>query len=174
MTPDATPADDARWFDQVVRETHYRLRLTIAGMGVPISDVDDVAQEVYLDLSRSRARIPAGVDIAQWLHGMARNCSYEYFRRHTRQHKRLVAMAELLELTPSEETPSVPAVDALTQCLERLRPEQRELLEAHYRHGRSIAELALEHKRMATAMHMVFARLREILKRCIQTTPEAT
>ena len=169
-----TAPEEDPWFEQVVRETHYRLRLTIAGMGVPIADVDDVAQEVYLDLSRGRERIPPGVDIAQWLHGMARNCSYEYFRRHSRQHRRLVAMAELLDWSHSEEPPSVPSVDALNQCLERLRPEQRELLEAHYRHGRSIAELAQEHQRMATAMHMVFARLREILKRCIQTTVEAT
>jgi RNA polymerase sigma factor (sigma-70 family) len=157
------------WFDDVVRDTHYWMRVTIAGMGVPSEDVDDVTQEVYLDLSRQRHRIPEGVEIRRWLHGMARNCSYEYFRRHSRQHKRLVAMAQLLEVSQPDELPNVPAsIDALTACMEQLRPEQRELLEAHYRHGRPIAELALEQQRMATAMHMVFARLREVLRRCIQ------
>jgi len=78
-------------------------------------------------------------------------------------------MAQLLEVSQVDEAPQAPAeIDALTACMQRLRPEQRELLEAHYRDGRPIAELALEQQRMATAMHMVFARLREVLRRCIQ------
>ncbi len=163
------PLDEA-WFERVVNETHHGLRSAIAAMGVPVADVDDVAQEVYVDLSRQPERVPPGIDIRRWLHGMARNCSYEYFRRRSRQHAHFVAMAEHLAQVPQEQVVPEPVleVDALKRCLERLRPEQRMLLDAHYKDGRPIAELADEHQRMATAMHMVFARLREVLRRCIE------
>jgi RNA polymerase sigma factor (sigma-70 family) len=157
------------WFEQVVRETHHGLRSAIASMGVPVEDVDDVAQEVYLDLATAPERLPPGVELKRWLHGMARNCAYEYFRRRSRQHRRLVAMAGLLEQAADPVvTEPVPAVDALMRCLQRLQPNQRRLLEQHYRDGRPIAELANEEGRMATAMHMVFSRLRDVLRRCIE------
>lgn len=163
-----------QWFEALVRDTHHALRSAIAGMGVPVADVDDVAQEVYVDFARERERMPAGIEARRWLLGMARNCSYEYFRRRRRHHQHLIAIAEALAQDPAAATDAdeepEPAVLALRACLGRLRPEQRALLEAHYRDGQPIRELARLHQRLETTMHMIVARLRDVLRRCLRAT----
>lgn len=58
-------------FDVIVRETHPHIRAYIAGMGVPRHDVDDVAQDVFVELYRFFDRIPAEVHPKQWLRGFA-------------------------------------------------------------------------------------------------------
>jgi RNA polymerase sigma-70 factor (ECF subfamily) len=168
----ATPAfDDAR-FERILRETQGLIRAHIAGMGVPVDEVDDVAQEVYLDFARHPERIPPDVEVLRWLRGMARNCSYEYFRRRARQAKHLTAIAELLA-DPEPQPPAVETgehdaeVEALRRCLDRLNQPHRALIEGYYRDGRPAAQLAEEHGRSVGAVHMVLSRLRDTLRRCL-------
>ena len=67
--PAAEPLD----FDATVRETQAHIRAYIAGLGVPRHDVDDIAQDVYVELYRFANRIPANIPPKQWLKGIARN-----------------------------------------------------------------------------------------------------
>ena len=62
-----------RDFDTILNETQHHIRAYIAGMGVPRHDVDDIAQDVYVELYRFFDRIPEGVHPKQWLKGIARN-----------------------------------------------------------------------------------------------------
>ena len=63
-------------FNEIVRETHPHIRAYIAGMGVPRHDVDDIAQDVYVELYRFFDRVPPNVTPKQWLKGIARwSCS---------------------------------------------------------------------------------------------------
>ena len=48
MTDGPQPLD----YDDIVRDTSSHIRAYIAGMGVPRHDVDDVAQDVYVELYR--------------------------------------------------------------------------------------------------------------------------
>src|SRR5687767_11626208 len=83
-------------FDVIVRETHPHIRAYIAGMGVPRHDVDDVAQDVYVELYRFADNIPAGVHPKQWLKGIARNLCLNYFRKQgRRQRLQREAMVEI-------------------------------------------------------------------------------
>jgi hypothetical protein len=60
-------------FEAIVRDTQPHIRAYIAGMGVPRHDVDDIAQDVYVELYRFFDRIPPEVTPKQWLKGIARN-----------------------------------------------------------------------------------------------------
>ena len=156
-------------FERIVKETHLQLRAQIAGMGVPADAVDDVAQEVYLDLARQSERVPEGLEIGRWLRGMARNCSYEYFRRNARQPQRLTEIANLLgeESDQAEPLDESRALTDLRLCIEQLHPSHRRLINDYYLAERSVNELADEHGRSVGAVHMVLSRLREVLRRCM-------
>ena len=81
MTEGSQPLD----YDDIVRDTSPNIRAYIAGMGVPRHDVDDVAQDVYVELYRFFDRMPVEVPPKQWLKGIARNLCLNYFRRNSRR-----------------------------------------------------------------------------------------
>ena len=81
--PPAEPVD----FDGIVRDTQAHIRAYIAGLGVPRHDVDDIAQDVYVELYRFSDRIPANIPPKQWLKGIARNLCMNYFRRTSRRQR---------------------------------------------------------------------------------------
>jgi RNA polymerase sigma factor (sigma-70 family) len=140
-------------------------------MGVPTHAVDDVAQEVYLAFYGQDALSPEGVDPLRWLCGMARNQAMEYFRRSARESARLCRISELLaEGALSFDAPEMEddaRLPALLQCLQRLDGRHRLVLERHYRNGDTVEEIARQGGKTAGAVHMVLARLREALKRCV-------
>src|SRR5688500_2894277 len=74
-------------FEAIVRDTQAHIRAYIAGLGVPRHDVDDVAQDVYVELYRFADRIPEDVPPKQWLKGIARNLCMNYFRRTSRRQR---------------------------------------------------------------------------------------
>jgi RNA polymerase sigma-70 factor (ECF subfamily) len=168
-------ADPEATFARILSETQGLIRAHIAGMGVPVDEVDDVAQEVYLVFARQPERMPADVEPLRWLRGIARNCSHEYFRRRARQPRSLAAIADLLAAVPAaeaEEPEAAPRVDRLRTCVERLATPHRDLLASYYRDGRQAADIAAAQGRSVGAVHMVLARLRETLRRCVQGQPQ--
>src|SRR5436853_1750434 len=74
-------------FDLIVRETQAHIRAYIAGLGVPRHDVDDVAQDVFVELYRFFDKIPENIPPKQWLKGIARNLCMNYFRRTSRRQR---------------------------------------------------------------------------------------
>jgi len=48
-------------FDTIVHESQAHIRAYIAGMGVSRHDVDDVAQDVFVELYRFSDRIPPNI-----------------------------------------------------------------------------------------------------------------
>jgi RNA polymerase sigma-70 factor (ECF subfamily) len=161
-------------FDEVVRETHPHIRAYIAGMGVPRHDVDDVAQDVYVELYRFSHRIPAGVHPKQWLKGIARNLCLNYFRRQgRRQRLQREALVEILIRAEQEGPPSLaegPIRRALDGCYDALPEESRHLLELRYERelpSQSIAEMLSS---TAEAIRVALFRIRNGLKQCIASS----
>src|SRR3954470_1005068 len=74
-------------FDAIVRETQAHIRAYIAGLGVPRHDVDDVAQDVFVELYRFSDRIPPNIPVKQWLQGIARTRCMNSFRRTSRRQR---------------------------------------------------------------------------------------
>ena len=71
--------DEALDFESVLRDTQSVLRAYIAGMGVPLDVVDDLAQDVYLEYYRGRNRRPLDVEPIRWLKGIAKNLCLNYY-----------------------------------------------------------------------------------------------
>jgi RNA polymerase sigma-70 factor (ECF subfamily) len=158
-------------FDNLVRQTHAHIRAYIAGMGVPRHDVDDVAQDVYVELYRFYDRIPADVQPRQWLKGIARNLCLNYFRRTSRrarlQREALVAIflrAEQDETTTLSEGPVRAALDG---CYEKLPSASRRMLQMKYEQELPSAAIAERLKSTAEAIRVALFRIRHSLRECI-------
>jgi RNA polymerase sigma-70 factor (ECF subfamily) len=158
-------------FDAVVRETQAHIRAYIAGMGVPRHDVDDIAQDVYVEFYRFSDRIPPGVQIKQWLKGIARNLSLNYFRRTgRRQRLQREALVEILlraEQDFASPLSEGPVRRALDGCCEKLGPESRRLLALRYEQELPSQTIAERLQSTAEAVRVALFRVRASLKQCI-------
>lgn len=166
MDPDQ-PLD----FDQIVHQTQAHIRAYIAGMGVPRHDVDDVAQDVYVELYRFFDRIPANVHPKQWLKGIARNLCLNYFRRTSRRQRlQREALVEIFLRAEQSGEPLLaegPVRAALDGCYQKLPPESRRMLELRYEQELPSATIAERLESTAEAIRVALFRIRHSLKECI-------
>ncbi|MDX1946161.1 MAG: sigma-70 family RNA polymerase sigma factor [Pirellulaceae bacterium] len=158
-------------FDTIVRETQPHIRAYIAGMGVPRHDVDDVAQDVYVELYRFFDRIPPDVPPKQWLKGIARNLCLNYFRRTSRRSRlQREALVEIFLRAEQEGPPAMaegPVRRALDGCYEKLPAESRRLLALRYEQELPSQTIAQRLNSSAEAIRVALFRIRASLKNCI-------
>jgi RNA polymerase sigma-70 factor (ECF subfamily) len=166
--------DQAAEFDLIVRETQPHIRAYIAGMGVPRHDVDDIAQDVYVELYRFFDRIPEGVPPKQWLKGIARNLCLNHFRKCSRrqrlQREALVEIFLRAEQDASHALSEGPIRRALDGCYEKLTPDSRRLLALRYEQELPSQTIAERLQSTAEAVRVALFRVRASLKQCITRT----
>lgn len=154
-------------FERILRETQSLLRAYIAGMGVPLDTVDDLAQEVYLEFYKGAKRRPPDVEPIRWLKGIARNLCLNYFRASKRTAARhLEAVAAILERL---EGPLEQLRDAgpLDQCLDQLAPRSRDLIALRYEENLESAEIGRRLKLSPEAVRITLLRIRTVLRDCL-------
>jgi RNA polymerase sigma-70 factor (ECF subfamily) len=168
-------------FDEIVRDSQAHIRAYIAGLGVPRHDVDDVAQDVFVELYRFSDRIPADIPAKQWLKGIARNLCMNYFRRTSRrqrlQREALVEIFLRAEKKESRALSEGPIRTALDTCCEKLSPESQRLLSLRYEQELPSHVIAERTQSTAEAVRIALFRIRNVLKACIGkslTTQETT
>jgi RNA polymerase sigma-70 factor, ECF subfamily len=159
-------------FEATVRETQPHVRAYIAGMGVPRHDVDDIAQDVYVELYRFADRIPPGVPPKQWLKGIARNLCLNYFRKNSRRQRlQREALVEIFLRVEQEASPAAlaegPIRRALDGCYEKLPPDSRRLLSLKYEQELPSQTIAERLQSTAEAIRVALFRVRASLKQCI-------
>src|SRR3954471_14008712 len=158
-------------FDAIVRDTQAHIRAYIAGLGVPRHDVDDVAQDVYVELYRFADRIPAHIPPKQWLKGIARNLCMNYFRRTSRRQRlQREALVEIFLRAEKAESPALsegPVRLALDGCCEKLSAESQRLLTLRYEQELPSHQIAERLQTTAEAVRIALFRIRTTLKACI-------
>lgn len=161
-------------FNTVLWRTQARVRAFIAGMGAAAHEVDDLAQDVYLELYRNFDQVPAGVAPEQWVKGIARNVCLNHFRRSARRGRlHREALAEILAGTQAhtEQLMARGSVGiALEECVEKLPADQRQLIELRYQQDLSSPVIAARLDSTAEAVRMMLYRVRTALKTCITRT----
>jgi RNA polymerase sigma-70 factor (ECF subfamily) len=158
-------------FNAIVQDTQSHLRAYIAGLGVSRHDVDDIAQDVYIELYRCLDRVPREVAIRQWLKGIARNLCMNYFRRTARRGRlHREALAEMLaDLTREEHADEQAGTmqQALQMCVEKLPKESRRMVKLRY--GEELPSQTIAEKLNSTseAIRIALFRIRAALKNCV-------
>ncbi|MFN0074951.1 MAG: sigma-70 family RNA polymerase sigma factor [Prosthecobacter sp.] len=132
-------------------------------------DAQEALQSTCVKLWEKSAEWNPETEFLPWAFAVARFTVLSHIRDRMRD--RLVFDEEVM-LAMADETERAAAQfedrrEALGACLQKLKPEQRDLLQEHYIAGRSIRELSTATGRSESAVKMILLRLREQLSACI-------
>jgi RNA polymerase sigma-70 factor (ECF subfamily) len=160
-----------RDFEALYRQHAGPLLAFLAGRVQPRADVPDVAQDIWSRVWHHRASFTGG-NFRAWLFQIARNLLIDRARRPQ------------LEALPADHdapdarlaSPDVTLMDQevqerLRRCLDRLRPEERELVSARLG-GESYEDLSVRLKLTAQQAHRLFHTAKTRLQECVGQADE--
>lgn len=133
---------DFEAFEELFAEISVPLRNYLASLARSLPRGEDLLQETFLQLHKSRQTYTPGRPVKPWAFGIARHVYLMYRRSKLRRLKR--------ERTPDEELPEVPVDgiaelfpdrDDLTQALADVTENRREALLLHHVWGFSYREI---------------------------------
>lgn len=162
-----TPGED---FIRAFTQSQRRLFLYILPLVGNAADADEVLQETNLVIWRKWRQFEPGSNFLAWGRTIAR---LEFFRfRRTKGSKLSFVPENILELVSHQsETISDEAElrqQALAQCLEQLRPKDRDLIQMRYAADNNGDQVARKLGRPANSVYQSLGRIRRTLMECIQ------
>jgi RNA polymerase sigma-70 factor, ECF subfamily len=132
-------------------------------------DATEIMQEVAVKLWEKFELFDESRDFRTWACGFARYEVLAFYRDQARD--RLVFDIELVGLMADEgiaDSQSQQRQEALVDCLEKLKPSDRQLVMNAYASDQHIKAIAAQHGKSATSVYKVLHRLRLTLLDCIQ------
>ena len=162
----------ADWF----RQWRLPLRKFLIGRGtVPASDIDDVAQEVFLRLMRyGKAEL---IEHPQaYLYKMAANVAAEWAiqSRYTRSRDQEWVLGSLSDEQSDpgvDQASQVELQDDIEQALMSLTPQQRLILKLQFYGGLTRSEVAAQTGLSERSVKRALLKSYEKLRRCLNTDP---
>jgi len=134
------------------------------------ADADDVLQEVAIVLWEKFGEFRGGGDFKAWACGIARFKALAWLRDKGRD--RLVLANDVVELIASESLRDEPRLErqreALEVCLEKVPPDDRDLLARAYGPEAKIQEVATTSGRSVGGFYQWLYRMRRLLLECVE------
>src|SRR5262245_45909150 len=157
-----------------IAESHgHFVRSTALRLAPAPGLAEDIAQQVFLEFVSKADQWDLDRDVKPLLATMTRNVALRFWREKTRamsaemrglaEHIRGLAECSEVEWPRPEEQA------ALQQCLKQLSEKSRRFIELHYEFGITSVEIASRMEMTADAVRRALFRLREQLRKCIQT-----
>jgi RNA polymerase sigma-70 factor (ECF subfamily) len=144
----------------------YRFILRSVGNA---SVAEDITSDVFLSVWRQAARFQARSTVSTWLLAIARNKAISELRRRREEQIDISA----IELEDPSDDPEIAFQkkdrgETVRHCLMQLSPEQREIIDLAYYHGKSVEEVAeiigIPRNTVKTRMFRARRRLSEMLE----------
>jgi len=150
-----------------------KVKAHLVARGAPASVADELTQEVMLIVWRKAALFDAGKgSLVTWLYTISRNCLLNHLRAAGRRELDVDVDVDAPEPGDAPPTGEQQLIDrerrrGLAASVERLPPEQREILHRAYWKGQTLQECADEIQiplgTVKTRVRLALARLRELL-----------
>jgi RNA polymerase sigma-70 factor (ECF subfamily) len=163
---------------QLVQKYQARVRTFLGRYVQNKALVDDLAQETFLSAYQSLARYDHRKSMSFWLLGIARNRALRHFRdehnRKARETRAAVSTlanwwARQIEMDDFAQETHESELAALETCIQGLPRNSSSLIREYYFRGRTAAEIALDGGRTENAIWVNLVRLREALRRCVES-----
>src|SRR5215475_7249294 len=108
------------------------------------SAAEDLVSEVFLDVWRQAGRFRGRSQVTTWLLALARNKALSALRRRSSEEldEEAVAAIEDTNNSPESAIQNRQTSEILLNCLTKLSPPHREVIDLVYYHGKSIDEVA--------------------------------
>jgi RNA polymerase sigma-70 factor (ECF subfamily) len=136
-------------------------------------DAEEVFQQTSLVLWRKWQQFDPGRDFVRWACGVAHHEVRNFLRKHAPRGRVYLSedvLAEVAEVRLDLHDVLEARRRALRQCLDRLRPGKRELLERCYAGEDTIKTIAADLGQPPNVLYMTMKRLRRALFDCINRT----
>ncbi len=148
-------AGDTEAFGQLVARHDKRVYALVArvlGLGATADDVDDVAQDIFVQAWRALPRFRQDARFSTWLYRIATNMAIKQWHRTKRRSQMAVSQEELPETVraavadpkpgPADEAQQRARDHALRQAIDRLPEKQRTVVLLHYFEEQTCEEVA--------------------------------
>lgn len=165
--------DRRREFVELFEQHRGRLLAYILTLVPNWNDAQELLQETSLRLWTEFDAYQPATNFLAWACRVAYFQVLTYRKKHQRSPGQLSdeAVARLAAEHPSPELASDEAV-WLEECLAELKVEHRQLIEAHYSHGLTVAELSGRASKSVDAVYKMLARIRAMLVECVNRRKE--
>ena len=160
-------------FWDVILQVQQEVRVFIAVLAPSSEMVEEILQATLLRAHAALPKYELRRTFVQWLKGIARNL----LRQELHARARHLSMAgHTLDAIVAEECLKAPGTDAveasepdpaLRECMERLSPHARALLDRRYGQGLPLSRIAQQFKKPADTICVTLHRIRETLRQCL-------
>ena len=174
----APPSDDAVQaftgpsadFVQLFTRSQRRLYLFILSQVQSPNQAEEILQDTNVIVLAKHHQFQPGTNFLAWSCQIA---NYEILKfRAKRKREKLVFSDDVLQMVAAEALTRADDLElrrtALMDCLTRLRPRDRELIQSRYAPGHTGKDLAEEVGRPANSVYQSLGRIRRSLWECIQ------
>jgi RNA polymerase sigma-70 factor (ECF subfamily) len=136
-------------------------------------DAADLTQEVFVRAFDKLSRYRHEYSLFSWLYALAINVANDWSRSRTRIHRRAAAFEAnhipvALDMGPAVEAEERDQLRILTNALDQLPPETREILILRYRYEQPVRELAAAFEMTESAIKMRVKRGLEQLQKILR------
>lgn len=171
--PDLAPDKNKQFLRQFL-QNERRLRAYILTLLPNRADADDVLQETSLTMWDKFDAATPPTEFLAWARRVAYHKVLDFYKKSQRTQVRL----STIFLTRLAETAAGQADtlrlddrrDALAGCVEKLPPQDRELLTHRFADGATTQSTSEQLGRSVDAVYKALAKLRESLLKCVETT----
>lgn len=178
MLLDRIESGETDLYLKVVRRHELSLRCYLSGQIYDQTDVDDLAQEVFITAYRSLSKYRRGEDFGAWLRGIARNRLLTHFRSQrrranaTERFRHEVARVAEEEFETSAQANGGEKVDRVLHCISRLPEKLRRVVRSGL-DGAKPASLAEELNTSVPAIYQLHYRANQMLRECMNQNPSS-
>jgi RNA polymerase sigma-70 factor (ECF subfamily) len=146
------------------------VRAFVRSLVPTLDDANDVMQEVAIVLWEKFTEYDSSEDFRRWAFGVAKFKVLSWQRSRVRDRHVFGAEAtELLAADSERHSERLAAQrDALQECVRKLTPEQRELVQSAYAPGIRIESLSAQQGSTAMAVYKKLHRIRLTLSECVR------
>ena len=154
-------------FYEIVSYWQSEVRNFLAYKGIPVADLNPIAQNVFLFIYNNIDKFQGG-KFKSWIMTIANNKALEFFekvKRDKRNKENALEFFLLQNLISHRENDS--RVQFLNECLDELEINLKNLFQARYS-GTSLKELSVQQGKSVSALKMIMMRTRKVLRACIE------
>lgn len=164
--------------ERLIREHRAQLHGYVLGQLANSSDAEDLLQQVCVILWKKRDQFDPSSNFLAWARKIARFEAMNLWRKEKRRRTEPLLDEHLGQIvherSEERELEFIRHRRALQACIQQLPKRQREVIEAHYFEGESVAKISDATGMKPNAISQLLFRARTSLIACVQTRSAGT
>ena len=165
-----SPEDKNQHFMQLFLASQRRLYSYVMTMVASPADADDIVQDVASVMWKKFDEYQPGTDFSAWAVTIAKYKLFHHFRDNAAQKRKFSQKGiEIIETIEAQEAKKEDdRIDALRNCLSKLKQPDREILSLRYEEGQTLKSLSGRLDLNINTLYSKLSKLHNILLNCVK------